>query len=418
MHLRYRNVNDAFRRLVTGFHLGSQGDDRGFDVVRKESRNGPVLVVEEPVLITYSYPTERVLLSRARDANPFFHVYESLWMLAGSRDLASVAYYNSRMAEFSDDGLTLNGAYGYRWRRAWTSRHIGSNERVDQLDVLVRHLRAFPESRRAVLQMWNVEDDLLKIDAPCPDCDGSGFHRYEDFKDGTSNYSGSAGCGRCKGNARVAGSLDTACNLSVMFSLRPLGNVGGHRDAVRLWGHSGYFLDMTVTNRSNDLIWGLLGANYVQFGMLQEYMAARLGAKVGKYHHMTNNLHVYTDPERWKPEEWLAEEPSEPGYHDGRADPPPPLVDSPGTFEHEVKEFVQRHGKDSLAGVYHEPFLAETAQPACVAWHHHKRRDYAAALAVAGRIADHWWRRACEDWLRVRADRHARTGRGKEVQGG
>jgi hypothetical protein len=34
---------------------------------------------------------------------------------------------------------------------------------------------------------------------------------------------------------------------------------------------------MTVTNRSNDLCWGMLGANYVHFTILQEYLAARLG---------------------------------------------------------------------------------------------------------------------------------------------
>src|SRR5262249_11634251 len=156
---------------------------------------GTVLVIDEPVTITYTHPRERVLFNTVRDANPFFHLYEALWMLAGRNDVAPLSYYNSRMKEFSDDGKTLNGAYGYRWRNA-RGREYGSGLTIvmvddptlptgkrpvcadlsvgscDQLDTLVNHLRADPTSRRAVLQMWNVEDDLLKIG-------GVGTEEYE-----------------------------------------------------------------------------------------------------------------------------------------------------------------------------------------------------------------------------------------------
>jgi hypothetical protein len=54
-------------------------------------------------------------------------------------------------------------------------------------------------------------------------------------------------------------------------------------------------LDMTVCNRSNDAVWGALGANAVHFSILQEYMAVRIGVKVGRYWQVTNNLHLYLD---------------------------------------------------------------------------------------------------------------------------
>jgi thymidylate synthase len=371
MYLRTRNVNTAFRELVGLFDDGANDRRDTFfrgknPVVRRLSRNGDVLVIDEPVTITYERPRERVLFNAARDANPMFHLFEALWMLAGRNDLASVGYYCSRMKDYSDDGRTLNGAYGYRWRKGEGMRDDPdprTNEYTDQLDVIVNHLRADPASRRAVLAMWNVEDDLLK----------------------------------------VGQSKDVCCNLNAMFSLREV----AHPDL----GPVDHVLDMTVTNRSNDLVWGLLGANYVHFSILQEYLAARLGASVGKYHHFTNNMHAYSW--NWKPEEWLAADDAQPfGFHVGNPDDwgaqyrdwsSVALVADPERFEAELPKFVERHSRDAFAGIYGEPFLRDVAQWACLAWHHYKKRDLDAALSCAGQIVADDWRTACVAWLRRRA---------------
>ena len=68
--------------------------------VREPSRVGEVLVAPAPVATVYRYPRARVSFSPVRDANPFFHVMEALWMLAGRNDVAFLAAYNQRMAEF------------------------------------------------------------------------------------------------------------------------------------------------------------------------------------------------------------------------------------------------------------------------------------------------------------------------------
>jgi hypothetical protein len=129
MHLVFRNVNEAFYQMVWGFHDPGMGQHCGVSIPTDvtSSRYGEVMVVDEPLTVTFEKPTERVLFNVARDANVFFHLYESLWMLAGRNDVAPLAYYNSRMPEFSDEGTVLNGAYGYRWRHALAPMWVGDD---------------------------------------------------------------------------------------------------------------------------------------------------------------------------------------------------------------------------------------------------------------------------------------------------
>lgn len=442
MHLFTRNVNTAFRELVKLFsNDGWSGVDRQAPIVRRQSRDGSVLMIDEPVTITYSHPRERVLFNAARDANPFFHLYEALWMLAGRNDVAPLAYYDERSQVFSDDGKTLNGAYGYRWRHAREEDgyHVPAGHRgVDQLDILVNHLKADPTSRRAVLQMWNVEDDLLKIGkvSECPNCPSkktaeesverpggwpSFRHgQYIEYKAGIPYV---VDCPACGGTGYEPASKDVCCNLSVMFSTRtPSEEVTPLTDPCS-------YLDMTVTNRSNDMIWGMLGANFVHFTILQEYMAARLGVEVGRYHHFTNNLHVYE--KNWKPDEWLVSEQWSPEYRLGNGpDPAPsaggealwttvPLISNPEAFERELPAIVRvfdgtRENDQSRYNHPTEPFLREVAWPALSAHYAYKRSRNAdnpekyhsemnTAYAFCSEIKADDWRIACVGWLKRRS---------------
>lgn len=151
MTIKARNVNDAYVNGLWWLKVSGQ---------KEQSRNGEVLVSPEPVMTVYAYPQERVLLDAARDANPFFHLYEAIWMLAGSNDARKVARYASNMMTYSDDGLTLSGAYGDRWRNYYEA---------DQLYEIVDILRTDPTTRRAVLTMWNAFEDLRSEskDIPC-----------------------------------------------------------------------------------------------------------------------------------------------------------------------------------------------------------------------------------------------------------
>lgn len=387
MHLTYRNVNDAFTGLVRGIHEGS------IPTEVLPSRYGEVMCIEEPVIVTYTHPTERVLFNTARNANPFFHLYEALWMLAGRNDVAPLTYYNSRMVEFSDDGKEFNGAYGYRWRHSQVPDHQNweNGDGVDQLNILINHLKAKPESRRAVLQMWNVEDDLLKVDT----------------------------------------SKDVSCNLSVCFSVEqgmcrmcnglagPDSPVPTHHDtpdgtcpACKGTPHNQpRYLNMTVFNRSNDLIWGMLGANVVHFSILQEYMAAHLGLDVGKYNQVSNNLHVYT--KNWEPERWLADDDLRPKvsvpYPSGF-----PLIKDPAQFEGEIYDFVEQNvsnDKGLVAQYYKEPFLDKVALPMFTAFHFFKDKDFQAAFHWIDWVEAKDWQLAGRQWLERRRDKKKDKGK-------
>jgi thymidylate synthase len=128
--------------------------------IPRSSRFGDVLQLPDVVTTVYRKPWERVVFWPQRDANPFFHLYESLWMLAGYNDLASLTRYVKSFSQFSDDGVTLRGAYGYRWRHFFSK---------DQLASIVGTLRENTSDRRCVLQMWDTDRDLgqMKKDLPC-----------------------------------------------------------------------------------------------------------------------------------------------------------------------------------------------------------------------------------------------------------
>lgn len=225
-----RNVNDALFKGL--WLLSTHGHTR-------ESRNGLVKVFPTPVTTVYERPYERVLLYPQRDANPFFHLYEALWMLAGRNDVDGVAAYVGRMRSFSDDGKTLHGAYGARWRRWFTAHHDGQAYFVDQLLWAIDRLRKDKNDRRVVVQMWDAGIDPAVAES---------------------------------------GGKDVPCNTQLY-----------------LWVDLLDRLCLTVTCRSNDMIWGAYGANAVHFSFLQEYVARALGRSVGPMWQVSNNYHAYVD---------------------------------------------------------------------------------------------------------------------------
>jgi thymidylate synthase len=98
----------------------------------------------------------------SREANPYFHLYEALWMLAGCQNVSQLTYFNKRMAEFSDDGKTLPASYGWRWRNYFE---------VDQIEATIQNIIKNPNDRRLVIGMFDPRHDVLTQretkDVPC-----------------------------------------------------------------------------------------------------------------------------------------------------------------------------------------------------------------------------------------------------------
>lgn len=138
-----RNVHEVLPALI---------EEIRFEGEWIETRNGRALTFPGPVTICYEKPMERCVLYPERGWPAASFLMEAIWMMAGRNDLATVEPYLPRLKQYSDDGVTLAGAYGHRWRRAFGA---------DQLGPLVQMLRDDKTTRRAVLQMWSPELDLF-----------------------------------------------------------------------------------------------------------------------------------------------------------------------------------------------------------------------------------------------------------------
>lgn len=211
------NVNHALYLAMAHFSSPSRS------TFKDNPRGAETEEWDNPVMTVYHRPQECILFDPVRDANPFFHLFEAMWILAGRQDVRFLAHFLPRMADFSDDGHTFHAPYGYRLRRRWG----------DQLLDVGHMLRAEPNTRRAVCSIWDPHADL-----------------------GTR-------------------SKDVPCNDLLMFRVR------------------NGALDLTVCNRSNDVILGAYGANAVQFSFILQWMSAFTGIPIGRYYQMSNSFHVY-----------------------------------------------------------------------------------------------------------------------------
>lgn len=319
-----RNVHDLLPKALD--RLYRQG-------VQRDTRNGPVLQLAGPSLICYERPMERVLFWPERDANPFFHLAESMWMLAGRKDVGYPAKFVKNMERFSDDGMTLRGAYGYRWRHHFL---------FDQLATITRNLKENHTCRRQVLQMWDAATDLQ----------------------------------------HQTGCRDIPCNTHAYLAI------------------SGGRLDLTACNRSNDIVWGCLGANAVHMSVLQEYMAGRIGVGVGKYYQFSNNLHGYLDT--IEPLRGLVMRQGEASPYEigGAAATPLNNGQEPEAFAEDLRKL----GEPGERG-YRSTFFKQVFGPMEEVHRVFKADGPSVALSSCPAIGASDWRQAAEEWLKRRVEK-------------
>lgn len=100
------------------------------------------------------------LTLKNRALNPFFAIAEAAWVIGGENKLDILNYYIKSYDNFSDDKITLNGAYGFRLRQ-----YFG----FDQIRTAINELKESPHSRRCVLNMYGPADLINKTskDIPC-----------------------------------------------------------------------------------------------------------------------------------------------------------------------------------------------------------------------------------------------------------
>ena len=173
------------------------------------------------VLLQVTHPRAR--LSRTEKKGTLFSCLgELLWYLAKTNDLGFINYYAPEYQADSDDGQTIRGAYGIRLF------NMGGN---DQVANVLRLLREVPNSRRAVIQLFDASD-IAKHYKAIP------------------------------------------CTCTMQFTVRRKR------------------LDMLTSMRSNDVFLGL-PHDVFAFTMLQELLARALNITLGTYKHAVGSLHIY-----------------------------------------------------------------------------------------------------------------------------
>jgi thymidylate synthase len=96
-------------------------------------------------------PRARLIVSEVRPFRIDFAIAQVIWALSGSDELAPLAFYHHRGAEFSDNGNTVRSAIG---RRVFRSRN------GDQMLEAVQKIRNDRSTRRAMIQIY-LPDDLF-----------------------------------------------------------------------------------------------------------------------------------------------------------------------------------------------------------------------------------------------------------------
>lgn len=104
-------------------------------------------------------PRQRFVNFKARNMDMRYFVGELCHYLDGRTDLASIAHYSKFWERVSDDGKTINSAYGFRLFR------YGMN--TSQFDYALWCLRADPSSRKAVMTIYHPSDARESKDNPC-----------------------------------------------------------------------------------------------------------------------------------------------------------------------------------------------------------------------------------------------------------
>lgn len=160
-----------------------------------------------------------------RNLSPIYAMAELIWYLSGEAAITRIVPYAPQYEKFANEGIAY-GAYGARMKYL---------DNGNQLFEVIEFLKTNPETRQAVVQLWDKEDLRLG-------------------QTGKIN--------------------DLPCTLSWQFLIRD--------DE----------LNMTTTMRSNDL-W--LGFPYDCFvnSCIQQIIANELNLDVGTYVHNVCSMHIY-----------------------------------------------------------------------------------------------------------------------------
>jgi len=106
-------------------------------------------IISQASCIDMNYP---IIDLTPRNIKYAFLYGEAWWILSGSNKVEDIVPYMKNIKKFSDNGIHFRGAYGPKV--------------VDQLDYVIETLRNDPDSRQALMTIWNRNPRPSK-DIPC-----------------------------------------------------------------------------------------------------------------------------------------------------------------------------------------------------------------------------------------------------------
>jgi thymidylate synthase len=189
-----------------------------FDKINEiESFNGNKQILNEGFYLLN--PLDNLIDTDWRKWKNSYAEKEWKWYLSGNRDVSEIKKEAKIWDKMHNGDNLVNSNYGYQWNRN------------NQIDFIVKELTENPNSRRAVLTIYDGKEH--------------GLH-----------------------------SFDTPCTLNIVFNI------------------TNGLLNMSVLMRSNDLIYGFCNDQYC-FSKLQELISLKLKVNIGWYYHFVNNFHIY-----------------------------------------------------------------------------------------------------------------------------
>lgn len=149
-----RTANEAWENW---FHFFKQQAEQGFN---SDSRDGAVVAECLNTVTVIHDPTRNIVTSPNRKMPMRYAVGELLWYLSGSNRLKDISVFSKVWGRMSDDGETVNSAYGHRMLN-----RFGFN----QIDYVVRALQQNPNSRQALIHIKDPVDYTQHPtkDVPC-----------------------------------------------------------------------------------------------------------------------------------------------------------------------------------------------------------------------------------------------------------
>jgi len=91
-------------------------------------------------------------------------IYELLWFLQGD---TNIKYLNEHGVTIWDEWADANGDLGPVYGKQWRSWKTSDEETIDQISNAIDQIRGNPDSRRIIVNAWNVaEIDKMAL-APC-----------------------------------------------------------------------------------------------------------------------------------------------------------------------------------------------------------------------------------------------------------